>query len=201
MSMLSEHHPQRLDEGARRIGRGFTLVEALVTLLIVTLLTTGVATGVAFAQRQYVKAIVTSESKVLYSTLETILRHELSYTDSIKEDASGVVWFYGVDYSYAIGEDSYFKVIVSDENGNEIAYNRGELALSRDTDSDQFKPQQLVSSTAYTNGMTAGASLSIESSGGTEYVRVDLIIYNNEGTALIHEPFDVVPLNADIIHE
>lgn len=201
MSTLSEFAPYSPLSRARRAHRGFSLTESLVTLLIVTLLTAAIARGVSFAQQQYVNALITSESKVLYSTLETALRHELSYTTGIKAIGSGsgeVVKFVGVNYSDKGGSagDTYFYVAVIDAASNAEA-SRGVLALMR----DGVTPKKLIADRAYTHGLTASAKLSTVTVHGIEYVRVELNIYHEDGRQLISEPFHVEPLNTEIVHE
>ncbi len=98
-------------ETARRAWSGFSLGETLVALLIVSLLSMGIATGVAFAARQYNRALVRSEARILCSTLTNIFREELGNTQTIDTNpANDSIRFFSSNYTPpgAHGEENRF---------------------------------------------------------------------------------------------
>ena len=130
-----------------------------------------------------------SESKVLYSTLENILRNELSYADTIVV-SDGTVLFTSSNYSssqYNADGGEYAKCWHVGAEG-------GHIVLLR----DMSPSQPLITDSAYTYDMTA--SVQVTASPDNSYIHVVLSIYDKNGNPLIeNEPFDVRPLNTTIM--
>ncbi|MBQ7161888.1 MAG: hypothetical protein IJR90_09295 [Clostridia bacterium] len=176
---------RRLKEKARD-RRGFTLGETMAATVILLLLSGAMATGVALATSQFGKSMVRSESKVLYSTLQNVVKNELANTKTVvlgSSNADGsyqVTQFFSQNYA---AHDSLSHFVILPE-GSEY----GELALGSDTETNK-----LLSSSAYTYGL--GASVEVGYFRTAGYFRVNLTIWSQDGDRLISEPFDVIPLN------
>ena len=125
---------------------GFSLAELLVTLLIVSLVTSGVATGVQLAVGHYRRSMGLSESKVLCSTLSSIVQSELGSTREAQpgELISGTEYrligffsntyantqdlsqFYSVDVNdsgISLSDDGYGEIILGVKSGNSVIGN------------------------------------------------------------------------------
>lgn len=185
--------------GRSRHTSGYTLVESLVALIIVSLITMCVATGVSMAQRQFTLSMASSESKVLYSTLENLIRNEIAYADIVTYEG-GDVWFSSLNYANEGGDNPTWKLVAVDEHGVS-SDGRGEIALCREGTDGQPVLERLLASTAYTRGMTASVSTSV--SGGTggkpTLAVVSLSIYDGTGLELISEDFSVRPQNTEVV--
>ncbi|MBQ9545152.1 MAG: hypothetical protein IJV00_08500 [Clostridia bacterium] len=168
--------------------RGVSLAEMLIATLLLVLVSGAMVTGVLFASTSFSKSMMRSESKVLYSTLQNVIKNELANTKTVvlgeaKTDGSRRVdKFFSQNYASTLDLSS-FRVIPS---GREY----GELALGSETEVNR-----LLSSSAYTYGLGAKVEVSYFES-APERFRVVLTICSTDGTELISEPFDVVPLNA-----
>ncbi|MGN1141650.1 MAG: type II secretion system protein [Oliverpabstia sp.] len=126
---------------------GMTLVEVLCAVLILLLVTGGMTTTVSLAVRQYQRSIRDSESKVLYSTLMTILRNELTYTTEIKIDNNGNVKQFQ-SQNYAI--EGNLSTIMTDESGDN---GYGQILLGNSDDVSESMP--VVGKGAYSSGLLA----------------------------------------------
>ena len=132
---------------------GLSLVEMLCAIMILLIVSEGMAQGISLAQRQYEKSIVSSQSKVLCSSISTIVERELAYTTEIKmSDSTNVYSFLSSNYVIRDEDLSHFFTDQTDgeygqiylgteEEAKEIlgskAYNRGLTALIRDLRYDQ----------------------------------------------------------------
>ena len=166
--------------------RGLTLGETMLAMLILILLSGAMATGIMFASDHFSKSMIRSESKVLYSTLENVIKNELANTKTVELGAARadgsreLTRFFSQNYA---AHDALSSFMVFPEGR---AY--GELALG-----SELEVNKLLSSSAYTYGL--GASVDVSYFTSPEHFRVNLTIYNKDGISLISEPFDVVPLN------
>lgn len=161
---------------------GYSLAETLVAVLILLLVSAGLATGMTLASRQYRRSILSSESKILASTLNAVIENELANTPEKKVDG-GSVYFYSPNYG---GENRTF-CLTEESNG----YGKVALADSPDGTGDVMP---LVSSSCYANGMGAKVSVTWEGS-GRGYFHVVLTIGDSAGEELLTTTSDVLPLN------
>lgn len=175
---------------------GYTLVEALATMVIVLLITMGVATGIGFAQRQFGASMTTSESKVLYSTLENAIRNEICYADMVVYDGSDVR-FTSLNYSREEGSDPTWRIVAVDGDGNLSTDGRGEIALYRDGEGGGSIIERLLAGTAYTRGMTASVSTARDAD-DDRLVYVDLTIYDGHGQVAVTGEFVVKTVNTTV---
>ena len=115
---------------------GLTLVEMLCTTAIVVIVTAGVVTTISLGLTQYQKSLRTSQSKVLASTLQTIISNELTYTTEINTEADGTVTsFQSQNYT--------------------LTDKMGTLAPTSDYGYITISGEKVLSDAAYTKGLRA----------------------------------------------
>lgn len=190
---------QRIREGAGkgRRGRalrsecGFTLTEALATIIIVGLVTSILASGIALATRQYTLSMATSESQMLYSSLQRVIDTELRYTDKIYVENGEVVGFDSTHY-YAKGNTlTPYLCATDDKNAVKEGGGYGRLAFASSRAEDALT-NPLLGSGSYNYGLEVSVRITY-----TEpYFTVELAISNDGGqTTLVNESFSVRSMN------
>lgn len=131
---------------------GMTVFELLCAVLILLLVSSGMASAVSLGVRQYQKSIRDSESKVLYSTLMTVLSNELAYTTDIRVDAvdvsgkSNVLQFQSQNYVI----EGNLSTLMTDESGD---YGYGQILLGNSKDTSES--MRVLGKAAYANGLLA----------------------------------------------
>lgn len=169
--------------------RGMSLGETLCAIVILLLATGGMAGGIQFATQEFSKSMVQSESKVLYSTLQSAIKNELEYvsvapnTDGVLIQVDGDNGFTTVG-SYQIG-DNNCKLVQ-----NEEGFLSSEELGSGDT-------RLLVSKGVYSQG-AYGFSADVDTYYNTDgrYFRVNLKIYQGgHSDPVINGYFDVFAMN------
>lgn len=183
---------------------GFTLTEMLATVLILSLVSGAMAAGIRFAVDQYHRSMLTSESKVLCSTLASIIRGELSSTTKVTcdgtPDASGfrrVSKFYSLNY--AVGKTHNCSLVMAEMTDAGTLKRLGddqfgELALGVG-DGEDFIGTLLISSASYSSyHLRANAAIRYNQSENIFRVRL-LVAPSGKDETLIDEEFDVIPLN------
>lgn len=129
-----------------------TVFELLCAVLILLLVSSGMASAVSLGVRQYQKSIRDSESKVLYSTLMTVLSNELAYTTDIRVDAvdvsgkGNVLQFQSQNYVI----EGNLSTLMTDESGDN-GYGQILLGNSKDTS----ESMRVLGKAAYANGLLA----------------------------------------------
>ena len=175
----------------RRGHKGFSIAETLVALLIVSLLSMGIATGVAFATKQYRQSVIRSESKVLCSTLSSIIRDELLNANFVYSGSP-----MGIDSQNYNAADSSGKRCIMMQTG-EDTYSYGDSAYGLICMADQgtkAKPLELIPAAAYSAyGLKANAKAQYDATGG--YFNVEIHVRNSKGDDQAEARFIVVPLN------
>ena len=135
-----------------------SLVELLCALLILMLVSTGLVTGVQLGVNQYAKSMRSSESKILYSTLSSIISNELRYSTDITVDASGnLVDFQAVSYGQRTYKDSTLTRSFRSMT-DEDTYTAGYGKLYYGTANDADTKDNLLGAASYTYGLTAMVS-------------------------------------------
>lgn len=87
----------KLRSGARRAGRGFTLVETLVTALLAVLAVSVVAAGSQAAARVSAQNEFSDESRTVADTVDRALGDVLRYASDVRTDGAGGVASYDCD--------------------------------------------------------------------------------------------------------
>ncbi len=169
---------------------GASLLEMLCAILILLLVSGGMASGVSLANRQYDQSIRASESQILYSTLETVLKNELAYTtqiivDSLDDKQSGSVKQF-LSQNFAIKNN--LSTIMTDNSGTG---GYGQLLLGNSVNPEE--KMNVLSKAAYTKGLLAMVT-SITYSNTTHYFTVYLSIGYN-GTEYYGGEFQVKNVN------
>ena len=129
-----------------------TVFELLCAVLILLLVSSGMASAVSLGVRQYQKSIRDSESKVLYSTLMTVLSNELAYTTDIRVDAldasgkGNVKQFQSQNYVI----EGNLSTLMTDESGDD---GYGQLLLGNSKDTSES--MSVLGKAAYANGLLA----------------------------------------------
>jgi len=168
---------------------GMSLAETLCAIIILLLATGGMAGGIQFATQEFSKSMIRSESKVLYSTLESAIKNELQYvsvapeTDGIIVSVDGVSGFNAVE-SYKTGDADC--MLAQNTEGFLVA----EDIITGDT-------RLLVSKGVYSQGAYGfGADVMTYYNPAGKYFRVNLLIYQGDNTdPIINGFFDVFALN------
>lgn len=178
-------------ERAARSERGFTITEALATIVIVGLVTSILASGIALATRQYAISMATSESQMLYSSLQRVIDTELRYTDKIYVENGEVVGFDSTHY-YAKDNNSTPYLCVTDDDGKvKEGGEYGKLAFASGRGKEALT-NPLLGSGSYNYGLEASVKITY----AEPYFTVKLSISNNGGkTTLVDESFSVRSMN------
>jgi prepilin-type N-terminal cleavage/methylation domain-containing protein len=177
--------------------KGFSLGEMLVAVLILLLATSATAEGIRVATQQYHKSMIQSESKLLNTTLSTILQSELSNTTTIKlgNKISGDT--YEVDKilspSYAIDKDlcHLYSVKNSDGTFKEASGGYGELLFGIQNGTS-IEGNLLVSSEMYSSyELKAKADITYDTKKQIFHVQLKIKTGKKEVST---NSFDVIPL-------
>ena len=186
---------------------GFTITEALATVIIVGLVTAILAGGIGLATSQYTKSMRSSESQMLYSSLQKILDTELRFTKTYAADASGNITGF---------ESKHYKAKEIDQGG--IAVKKETSALCTvpvggdgKTANEPTTPGMLgmasaigqgvvtntfLGSGAYNYGLEACVkSLTYDAAGRCFKVRLAITQGSDDANPLIDETFTVRALN------
>ena len=186
----------RVGEGRRerapRSNRGFTITEALATIIIVGLVTSILASGIALATRQYAISMATSESQMLYSSLQRVIDTELRYTDKIYVENGEVVGFDSTHY-YAKGNTlTPYLCVTDDDDKVKDGGGYGKLAFASSRDEEALT-NPLLGSGSYNYGLEASVSITY----AEPFFTVNLSISNDDGrTTLVDESFSVRSMNS-----
>lgn len=153
---------------------GMSLLEVLCAVLILLLVSGGMTSAVTLAVNQYQKSMRNSESQVLYSSLSTVLGHELAYTTNIKVNSleNGAVQQF-LSQNFAIEHN--LSTIMTDNSGTN---DYGQILLGNSANPEES--MNILGKAAYTKGLLAKVT-SITYSNTTHYFTVYLSIgYNGE---------------------
>lgn len=165
--------------------RGMSFVEMLCAVLIFLLVSGGMTTAVSLATRQYQKSMRDSESKILCSTLATVISNELAYTTEIKFDAAGnVTQFQSQNYTI----EGNLSTLMTDESG-ENGY--GQILLGNSTNTSES--MNILGKAAYTNGLLAKIE-SLTYDNATHYFTAELSI-GYKGSEYLSYQFQVMNVN------
>lgn len=185
---------------AKHATRGFSLVEAVVTLAMVSLVAAAMSTGIALAVRQYDASLTVSEAKVLQSTLKTTLQNELSITslvvlDGNESDADREVKaIFSPNYAVAEG---YSEFKIANEKTDSSGRPYGEIALGTGTDPVKWK--KLVSSSSYHQNLGVQLEVIYHKANTANHLPAYFTVYMSVLSApdkvVLTDEFDVVPLN------
>lgn len=126
---------------------GMTIFELLCAVLILLLVSSGMASAVSLGVRQHQKSLRDSQSKVLYSTLMTVLSNELAYTTDIQMDTNGNVLRFQ-SQNYVI--EGNLSALLTDESGDD---GYGQLLLGNSEDPSEN--MNLLGKAAYAKGLLA----------------------------------------------
>lgn len=185
---------------------GFSIAEALCAIIILLLATSGIVAGVQYASQEYKRSMDNSESKVLYSTLETVISNELRNTrtvylgSEITEDESPYKGFNKVN---SIFSDTYAREelangcdffvpaeeIETGDNFTVSGINFGKIYVG-----NEEYPRKLISSKSYGNNL--GAHVDMYYDANQDYFRVCIMVANPQRIIIDNSVyFDVIPLN------
>lgn len=186
--------------------RGFTMTELMAATLIMLLVSGAMAGGVTFAVRQYHNSMILSESKLLCSTLSSVVQGELCTTQTVVLSGDGPVYdlerFYSANYAIEKNLSS-FLVVGQDDSGELYLVEPapGYLALGTVTDEGAVEGGLLVSTATYSSyHFKAGVSVRYEEfsrdgSLSMGVFHVTLTIFSSGGEVLLTNEYDVLPLN------
>ena len=209
VKQMADRHKLRR---ALRDKRGYSLGETMVALIIVSLLSMCIATGVAFGVRQYKRAMILSESRVLCSTLATVIRSELNSTPSVwTEDTGGRVAYFSL--AYASSDDdpdnaarehkrSFFPASVGEGGAitiNSAGEDYGQIAVATVTDSPTKTPSGdtaclLLNSAAYAL-YHLQAKVNLDYNATDNIFTVNISVRGPDKKEQTSETFEVIPLN------
>ena len=158
-----------------RSSRGFTLVEMLCTVVVLVLISALMAIGVRTAVQSFRKSVMSSESRVLCTTLRTIVSDELRYSSNIEQ--SNDKWTY-FSQSYG-GQGSSFS---TDENGQVVVVNRN----------NEIK--NVLSAKSYSYGMRANVNIT-DYDADTRIFSATVTVTDQNGKTLAETDFQVERLN------
>ncbi len=127
--------------------KGLSMVELLCATLILLLVSGIMVMGIGFAYREYDKSMRESESKVLCSTITTVINHELAYTMTIYTDQSGNVKKFQSP-SFAM-EDSPGMIMTDAKRKGDY----GHIIIGNPEDVDES--MAILGKSAYTYGLLA----------------------------------------------
>ena len=164
---------------------GFTLVEMLVTLVIVIMVSTMMAEVVKLGVDQYERSLRSSESKVLCSTISTILTSELSYTQEVHVDSSGNVTKFQ-SQNFAINNN--LSMVDTDGSGTN---GYGEIVLANCEDSSEVR--NILGTGSYTRGLLAKVTTLTYNS--AEHCFHVVLSIGLNGSEYMSYPFDVINVN------
>lgn len=172
-----------------RAKRGMSLGETLCAIIILLLATGGMAGGIQFATQEFSKSMIQSESKVLYSTLQSAIKNELEYisvapaTDRVYTTIDGDSGFATVG-SYQIGDNSC-----------KLTHNEDGFLVSEELST--LDTRLLVNKGVYSQG-AYGFSADVKTYYNPvgKYFRINLKIYQGSNTEpVINGYFDVFGIN------
>lgn len=146
------------DRTARQAA-GFTLTEALATVIIVGLVTIMLASGITLATRQYTNSLASSQSQMLYSSLQQVLDTELRYTTEVFTKDGNVIGFTSKHYIAKGNDVTNLLVTISAEDEVQLMSRPGELALSNSFDQDETAVNRLLGGGAYNYALRASVQL------------------------------------------
>ena len=182
---------------------GFTLTELLTTTMILLLVTSVLVTGVALAAGQYQKSMVLSGSKVLASTLTSVIQSELASTGTavpgakISGSEHALDGFFSMTYANTRDLSRFYAVEVGEAGISVSEDGYGELMLGT-IKNGKMIGNLLISSSAYSScDLKAKAEVTCKlSADGTEITlfHVVLHILSPSGEEMTNA-FDVLPLN------
>ena len=166
---------------------GMSLLEVLCAVLILLLVSGGMTSAVTLAVNQYQKSMRNSEAQVLYSSLSTVLGHELAYTTNIKVNSleNGAVQQF-LSQNFAIEHN--LSTIMTDNSGTN---GYGQILLGNSANPEES--MNILGKAAYTKGLLAKVT-SITYSNTTHYFTVYLSI-GYDGTEYYGGEFQVKNVN------
>lgn len=176
-----------------RSRRGFTIAETLVAILILSLVGGALAGGV----RQYRESMLLSETKVLCSTLTSVIQSELANTKTVELDGTTVKKFFSANYAIEKSLSGFLSVrrgenALGGETLTPLENGYGEVWLGTVEDG-AILGKPLLSSRAYTT-YRVGVKVTASYNGGIFDVTLR---FRPEGAAedILVSSFDVLPLN------
>lgn len=172
-------------KGKLKSRKGMSLLELLCAVLILLLVSGGMTSAVSLAANQYRESMRNSESQVLYSSLKTVLSHELAYTTNILIGSDGAVKQFLPPNATL---EHSLSTIMTDESG-ENGY--GQIVFGNISDPTQRNP--VLGKAAYTNGLLAKVK-SITYSNDTNCFTIYLSI-GVDGTEFYGGQFQVMNVN------
>ena len=169
---------------------GMSFVEVLCAVLILLLVSGGMTSAVTLAVNQYQKSMRNSESKVLYSTLMTVIGNELTYTTHIVVDSLDGSGVGNVErfQSQNFAIEHNLSTIMTDKSGTN---DYGQILFGNSSNPEES--MNLLGKAAYTNGLLAKVT-SITYNNYTHYFTVYLSI-GYDGTECYGGEFQVKNVN------
>lgn len=166
-----------------------SLGETLCAIIILLLATGGMAGGIQFATQEFSKSMVQSESKVLYSTLQSAIKNELEYV-SVVPNTDGVV--ISVDGDGGFTTVGSYKV---GDNNCKLVKNEDGFLASEDLGTGDTR--LLVNKGVYSQGAYGfSADVVTYYNPAGRYFRINLKIYQgSHSQPIINGFFDVFAMN------
>lgn len=150
-----------------------SLMEMVCVIGISVLIGAAIIAGIDFISRFYKKTSSASEARILSSTLTAEVTDELRYAGSFTTDGDGVL-------------TEFFSPSFGKLKGG-FRSEKGRIVIGGNSDACE-----LISSAAYTNGLSADIDVKYIEADGK--FRVKLSVFS--GTDIFESEFDVMPLNA-----
>ena len=178
--------------------KGFSMAETMVALIIVSLLSMGIATGVAFGARQYKKSVTLSESKILCSTLSSVIRNELVNATKVYPGTPTAFDSKNYTISGSNGKRCFVMQTGEDES---VTYSDGSSTFGLIYVADQGSfdnPLELIPAAAYSSyRLKANVSVAYHEKTTTvdEHFAVTVKIKDDAGDEQAEAQFIVIPLN------
>lgn len=196
MSALLSKSSQVRVLGGKRGDRGFSLTEMLAVIIIMTLVSMCMAAGVQFAVREYNRSMIQSESRMLCSTLASVIQDELGNTNTVElepvqaDGTCGVKKFFSVNYG-GFGRICAVSIGADEEEPTELAPNAfGKLYFAIHGGGGRL----LVSNAAYSIYDFGARVSAFTYDKENKVFHVTLEVSTPNGNPIV-DSFDVIPVN------
>lgn len=179
--------------------KGMSLGEVLLCVLIIMLVTSTLATGISLAYTNYRISVTTSEAKILYSTLKSVILSELGNTNAVflKKTTEGTEYpldkFFSRTYAITDEYSRFYSVTIEKSGMEEPDDGYGEIILGTEDEKGVITGNLLISRAAYSSyHLSAKVDVTYDININTFHVTLSI---SNKNDIEISESFDVIPLN------